>query len=298
MTEHGTAADAINEVLAARFDEIAALLEDQQANPFRIQAYRRAAALLRELPEPVDAILHREGLAGLDRLPGIGPGLMRMIAGYLDTGRIPLLDQLRGAQDPVSLLCSVPGLGAKLARRLHDEIGIDSLEELELAAHDGRLAAFGGIGAKRLAAIRESLASRLARRRPDQLAAPERPPLDELLAVDEEYRAKARAGELQKITPRRFNPHRQAWLPVLHVRKGDWDYTALFSNTARAHELGKTGDWVVIYYESDRAAGQCTVVTAGGGPLAGRRVVRGRETEALAQKGGHLRSQGGHSLAR
>jgi hypothetical protein len=271
--------ESLNQTLASRFEEIALLLEEQQANPFRAQAYRRAATTLRDLPEPVETLLTREGRAGLDRLAGIGQGLARMIADYVTTGRLSLLDQLRGAHDPIGLLRSVPGIGPALARRLHDELGIDSLEDLEDAAHDGRLAEFDGFGAKRLAAIRESLASRLARRRPSERWAAERPSVPDLLEVDREYCAKARAGELRKITPRRFNPHREAWLPVLHVRKGRWDYTVLFSNTARAHELGKTRDWVVIYYESDGAAGQCTVVTARLGPLRGKRVVRGRETE-------------------
>lgn len=271
--------NSLNQVLASRLDEIGRLLEEQEANPFRTQAYRRAADLLRGLPEQVDAILQREGLAGLDRLPGIGPALARMIAEYVSSGRLPLLDQLRGAHDPIALLRSVPAVGPRLARRLHDELGIDSLEELEYAAHDGRLAKFDGIGPKRLTAIRESLASRLARRRPSERWSAERPPVEDLLEVDRQYRSGAALGTLRKITPRRFNPHRQAWLPILHVRKGEWDYTALYSNTARAHELGRTRDWVVIYYENDGAAGQCTVVTPGFGPLKGRRVVRGREAE-------------------
>ena len=71
----------------------------------------------------------------------------------------------------------------------------------------------------------------------------------------------------------------RAWLPVLHVEKEGWYFTALFSNTARAHELGKTRDWVVIYYERDGEEDQCTVVTERSGALRGRRVVRGREDE-------------------
>ncbi|MCX8102644.1 MAG: hypothetical protein N3D77_15560, partial [Geminicoccaceae bacterium] len=85
-----------------------------------------------------------------------------------------------------------------------------------------------------------------------------------------------------KIAPRRFNPNREAWLPVLHTRRGPWYFTALFSNTARAHELGRIGDWVVIYFEKDDAvSGQRTIVTEQRGPLAGRRVVRGRERDSL-----------------
>lgn len=104
-----------------------------------------------------------------------------------------------------------------------------------------------------------------------------------LLDVDREYREKAAAGRLPLIAPRRFNPERKAWLPVLHTQRGPWHFTALFSNTARAHELGRTHDWVVIYfYDGDHREAQSTVVTRPWGPHAGRRVVRGREHECLA----------------
>jgi DNA polymerase (family X) len=101
-----------------------------------------------------------------------------------------------------------------------------------------------------------------------------------LLDVDREYRAGAEADTLPRIAPRRFNPEGKAWLPVLHTRRDDWAFTALFSNTARAHELDRVRDWVVVYVE-DKAhhERQYTVVTAGQGTLAGRRVVRGRERE-------------------
>ena len=64
----------------------------------------------------------------------------------------------------------------------------------------------------------------------------------------------------------------------MHVEREGWHFTVLFSNTARAHQLGTTRDWVVIYYDRDGAEGQATVVTKQEGPLAGRRVVRGRES--------------------
>jgi DNA polymerase (family X) len=67
---------------------------------------------------------------------------------------------------------------------------------------------------------------------------------------------------------------------VLHTERGGWHFTALYSNTARAHELGRVRDWVVLYAEDEHHdERQYTVVTAAGGPLAGRRVVRGREAE-------------------
>jgi len=96
-------------------------------------------------------------------------------------------------------------------------------------------------------------------------------------------REKAAAGKLPTIAPKRFNPKGEAWLPVLHARRGGWHFTALYSNTATAHRLGRTRDWVVIYfYDGEHAEGQHTVVTETRGPLAGRRVVRGREAECRA----------------
>jgi len=97
------------------------------------------------------------------------------------------------------------------------------------------------------------------------------------------YRVRAGRDALRRITPRRFNPEGRAWLPVLHTERDDWSFHALFSNTARAHELGRTRDWVVIFYERDGDEGQCTVVTERAGPLRGRRVVRGREAECAAR---------------
>jgi DNA polymerase (family X) len=131
--------------------------------------------------------------------------------------------------------------------------------------------------------IRASLAAMLARSRPHPARPRAEPPVALLLDVDREYRAQAARDRLPKIAPRRFNPAGEAWLPVLHTERGEWRFTALFSNTARAHELGRTRDWVVIFFHTDREPeGQRTVVTETHGPLIGRRVVRGRETDCRA----------------
>ncbi|MGE5820482.1 MAG: DNA-binding protein, partial [Deltaproteobacteria bacterium] len=156
---------------------------------------------------------------------------------------------------------------------------IDTLEQLEAAAHDGRLNQIEGLGAKKVAGIIDSLASRLGRVRRAPQGQPGEPPLEEILDVDHEYRNKAASGDLPVIAPRRFNPNREAWLPILHTTRGERHYTALFSNTGRAHELGKTKDWVVLYYDGRDGERQCTVITSSRGLLAGRRIVRGREDE-------------------
>lgn len=287
----------LNLKVARRFDEVASLLEEQAANPFRVRAYRRAAETLRRLERPVDEIFGKEGLAGLEAIPGIGESLARAIRDIVKTGRLPMLARLRGASDPEELLRTVPGIGRATADRLHHDLGIGTLEDLEQAAHDGRLALLAGFGPKRVAAIIDTLDSRLGRvrrgsRPPRGGAAPAgsggtggdaaesgAPPVGEILDVDREYREHADAGDLKRIAPRRFNPEGEAWLPILHAARGKRHYTALFSNTARAHELGKTGDWVVLYYDGPGGERQCTVITSDRGLLKGKRIVRGREEE-------------------
>lgn len=273
---------ALNEDIASRLDEVGQLLAEQGANPFRVQAYHRAATIVRGLGRPLSAILEQEGLPGLERLPGVGESIARSIRDLLIHGRLAMLDRMRGDHDPIALLRSVPGVGLATAWQLHDELGIDTLADLEAAAHDGRLELLAGMGAKRLAGIRDSLAHRLGRIRPpaSALLAAE-PGVAELLDVDAEYRRGAAAGTLKRIAPRRFNPAHAAWLPVLHAQRGPRHYTALFSNTDHAHRRGKTRDWVVLYYDGRDGERQCTVITSEFGPLRGRRIVRGREAECL-----------------
>jgi hypothetical protein len=271
---------ASNRAIADRFLETARLIDDQGANPFRTRAYRQGAETLRRIRRPVEEILRAEGTQGLERLPGIGRGLAAAIRDYVETGRMPIQERLRERLEPLAALRSVPGIGPKLAERLHDELAIEALEDLEAAAWDGRLARLAGFGDRRLAGIRGAVAERLGRRRPppERPPAPE-PPIAELLEVDREYRQMAVAHRLPKVAPGRMNPLHRAWLPILHTHRGGRRYTALFSNTPRAHELGRTRDWVVLYWEEGPDRGQHTVVTATLGPLRSRRVVRGREAD-------------------
>ena len=275
----------INAQVGRRLEEVAELLEEQGANVFRVQAYRRGAETVRRLARPVSEILEQEGVEGLQRLPGVGDRLAIAIRDIIRTGRLPMLDRLRGQSDPVELLQSVPGIGPVQASRLHEEFGIDSLEDLEAAAHDGRLADVAGLGRKRVAGIIDSLATRLGRVRPPGSHPTDEAPIEELLDVDREYGERAGAGELHKIAPRRFNPGREAWLPILHTHRGERHYTALFSNTARAHKLGKTLDWVILYYDGGAGERQCTVITSQFGALKGKRIVRGREQDCAEYYG-------------
>ncbi|HRI61230.1 MAG TPA: helix-hairpin-helix domain-containing protein, partial [Saprospiraceae bacterium] len=249
-----------NQEIAKVMDDIAGLLEIQHANPFRVKAYRTGAKYVRERAQPVADLVKSGDGEALQTLPGIGESLAAVIEEYVKTGKSKLLRRLKGKTAPEDLFEHVPGIGPELAGRIVKELDIKTLEELEQAAHDGRLAKVEGFGRRRVEAIQIGLAGLLsgfARRRMQQrIAAKEaqhtdfHPTIAQLLEVDAEYRRQAAGGKLKMITPKRFNPRNETWLPVLHTEHGDWSYTALFSNTARAHELGKTHDWVVVFFEN------------------------------------------------
>ncbi len=277
-----------NALLAAKLREMADLLDAQSDDGFRVRAYRRAAGTLESLDRPVRDLLADAGLDGLVALPGIGRGIASAISEMLDTGRWIALDRLTGTVETEQLFQTVPGIGSELARRIHDELHLDTLEALERAAHDGRLEKVPGVGVRRAASIRAVLSERLGHRRVRPSHQAPLPDVALLLDVDREYRSRADAGTLRTIAPKRFNPEGTAWLPIMHGTRGDWFFTALFSNTQRAHELGRTRDWVVIYFHQlDEPEAQCTVVTGHRGPLAGRRLVRGRGGDCIAYYAAH-----------
>lgn len=273
----------MNRRIAQQLIETAGLLASRRdGSPQRVRAYRQAAERLLRLPTPIQDIYREQGDAGIREALGVGDRLGRVIEQSILEGRFALLERLRASNGAGSILETVPGLGPTWARHLREDLGIATLEDLECAAYDGRLESAAGMGIKRLSGIRDSLAARLGRVRPPAPAstAPE-PPVSELLDVDREYRESAAAGRLRRIAPRRFNPTHTAWLPILRTTRNGRDYTVLFSNTARAHEAGKTNDWVVIY-EEGRPGRSWTVITSQRGSLAGMRIVRGREPELPA----------------
>jgi hypothetical protein len=280
-----TSRPVTNGWIADQLDQAADYLGRVGANEFRVRAYRRGAETLRAMAPSVTQVLADHGSPGLMRMPGIGKSLARSIEQIVATGRLPLLDRLRTDAAPARVFTTVADVGPKLAERIHRELGIETLADLEAASWDGRLARVPGMGQKRIRAVRESLGGRLrlSGRAPlsdrPQASQVDQPSVRELLEIDEEYRRLAERDRLLRVAPRRFNPSGQAWLPILHAERDGRRYTAMYSNTARAHELEATHDWVVIYRDDKRHAGQWTVITARMGRLKGRRVVRGREDE-------------------
>jgi DNA polymerase (family X) len=152
--------DPPNATIAALFDELADLYELDGAVVHRVLAYRNAAKSVREAPRSV-AAMTREGK--VTELPGVGRTLEEKIEALLDTGTIPAVEKLRARIPPGLIdLTRLPGLGPKRARKLYDELGIDSLEALRAAADQGKLRDVRGFGAKFEESVLDAFAAGIA----------------------------------------------------------------------------------------------------------------------------------------
>lgn len=264
-----------NDEVARRLQQHARELEAEGGSLFRARACRQAAFTVLGMARPVAEVLEEGGREALEALPGVGQGLGYTLEVLLRAGELRTLHSAgaTGLRD----LAGLPGVGARAMERMRDELGIRSLDDLVEAASDGRLARLR-LPVKReeemLAAARERL-----RQRAEAAPSADEPTVAELLAIDAEYRQQCADRELPLIAPRSFNPAGEKWLGVMTRKEGSWSYRVLFSNTSLAHRLGRTRDWVVVYFHDEARSGQRTVVTETTGDLAGLRVVRGREDE-------------------
>lgn len=164
------------------------------------------------------------------------------LAEMVTTGRLIAHERLTGMLEPEQVLQTIRGTGPGLADCSHDDVRVDTREQLEQAAHDGGLARVPGVGARRAFAIRGALTDRLGYRRFQRLPRTSGPPIALVLDVGWEYREKAATNRLRRIAPKHFNPAAEARLPVLHSSRGDWQFTVVLSNTQRARELKNTND--------------------------------------------------------
>ncbi len=146
-----------NAEVARVFGQLATMLELDEANPFRVRAYREAARVVEALPEPIARLAGEEG--ALEELPGIGKDLAQKIRDILAKGSTELYDQL-AKKYPLDLvrLTELQGLGAKRVRLLHDALGIHDRASLEAAAKAEKLRALPGFGEKLEQKILHSLA--------------------------------------------------------------------------------------------------------------------------------------------
>lgn len=170
-----------NADIAAIFEEIADLLEIDEANPFRVRAYRNAARELLSLGTDVGGMLARG--EDLTTLPGIGADLAGKIAEIAASGRCATLERLRKRLPPsITSLLRIPGLGPKRVKALYHELDVETLPQLARAARDGRIRRLAGFGARTEAKILASLEAHAS-------AAPPRVRLAVAAQYAEPYRA-------------------------------------------------------------------------------------------------------------
>ena len=146
-----------NRQIAEVLSSIANLLEFQNSNPYRIQAYRNAARGILELPEPAALIMARgEALP----IPGLGQRLRSRIAELVQTGTMTFYNDLCMQALPAGVrqLMRIEHVGPRTAVRLHEELGIDTPEKLWWAAQQQRIRKLPGFGARSEARLKEAAA--------------------------------------------------------------------------------------------------------------------------------------------
>ena len=158
-----------NADIAALFEEIADLLEIENANPFRVRAYRNAARQLQGMGVPAaDMVAKSEDLT---ELPGIGDDLAAKIKEIVETGKCQFLEKLRKKTPPtITELLKMPGLGPKRVRTLYHELDVQTLPQLARAARDGRISELPGFGEKTERAILDAIAAHAAESKRFKLA--------------------------------------------------------------------------------------------------------------------------------
>ena len=148
--------DQVAEVLIG----IATLLELNGENPFKTRAYLNAARTIETMSEPLDKVV-AEGRLG--EMKGIGEGIQKKITELVTTGKLAYYEELKAATPPgLVAMLEIPGLGPKKIKALHDELGIETVEQLEQACQGGQIAGLKGFGEKTQTNILEGIHRRRA----------------------------------------------------------------------------------------------------------------------------------------
>lgn len=139
----------INLDIARIFAEIADILEVKGANTFKIRAYRRAVATIESLPQDLKVIAERGGVKELKKIPGVGDAIAKKIVEIAETGDCKSHIELKQEVPPSLLeLLAIPRVGPKTLAKLHAELGINSIADLEDAAKSHQLGELPGLGTK------------------------------------------------------------------------------------------------------------------------------------------------------
>jgi len=147
-----------NDAIARRFYRLAALMEVRGDDPFRWRSYRNAAEAIEVWPTQLKEIADKEGVAGLQEIPGVGKAIASKVIDLLNKGTFDAWERLT-AETPETVLdlMEIPGIGPKTAAQLHQRFKVSSLPELKAFAASGGLDMVDGIGAKTAERIKEAL---------------------------------------------------------------------------------------------------------------------------------------------
>src|SRR6478672_3356329 len=146
--------DEVVEVL----NNIATLLDLKGENPFKTRAYTAAARALETLSEPFEKVISENRLS---EIKGIGDSIQKKIQEFIATGKIAYFEELKAATPPgLVLMLEIPGLGPKKIKALHDELKIETVEQLEEACNQGKVAKLKGFGEKTQTNICEGILRR------------------------------------------------------------------------------------------------------------------------------------------
>ena len=147
-----------NDAIARRFYRLAALMEIRGDDPFRLRSYRNAAEAIEVWPTPLKEIAEKEGVAGLQEIPGVGKAIAGKVIDLLERGTFDAWERLI-AETPESVLdlIELPGIGPKTAAMLHQRFKVSSLADLKTFVSSGGLATVDGIGPKTAEKIKEAL---------------------------------------------------------------------------------------------------------------------------------------------
>jgi DNA polymerase (family 10) len=147
-----------NDAIARRFHRLAALMEVRGDDPFRLRSYRNAAEAIEVWPTPLKEIAEKEGVAGLQEIPGVGKAIAGKVIELLAKGTFDAWERLT-AETPESVLdlLEIPGIGPKTAALLHQRFKVSSLADLKTFVSSGGLDMVDGIGPKTATRIKEVL---------------------------------------------------------------------------------------------------------------------------------------------
>ena len=147
-----------NDAIARRFYRLAGLMEIRGDDPFRLRSYRNAAEAIEVWPTPLKEIAEKEGVAGLQEIPGVGKAIAGKVIDLLERGTFDAWERLI-AETPESVLdlTEIPGIGPKTAALLHQRFKVSSLSDLKTFVAAGGLSSVDGIGPKTAEKIKEAL---------------------------------------------------------------------------------------------------------------------------------------------